>query len=310
MAKIYLVLLTGFLFFQNLAAQYIPIPDSGAVWRQNSWAGNSLDGGTATYRQIFEEGDTIINGLKYIRLFQTGYDYVNEIHSPNGTFGFTHELYGFFRNDTINKKVFFINAQDTTVLLLYDFNLNVGDTIPSDWYGAFDVSIVYGIDTVELFGLSRRRFHLSSQYSFQPMAIIEGIGSVSGFAASLITATMGISGQLECFSVKDSAYTFSPEPIYSGSTCWPYSAIENNLVYAQKIISPNPFTTSFTLQLSSPPNTQTYFQLYDALGRQVKREEITSASTTINRNNLPNGVYFWQLQQANKIVERGKVVMD
>ncbi|MFN8322182.1 MAG: T9SS type A sorting domain-containing protein [Chitinophagales bacterium] len=73
---------------------------------------------------------------------------------------------------------------------------------------------------------------------------------------------------------------------------------------------PNPATISFTLQLSTAPNTPTYFQLYDAMGRQVRQEEITATSTTLNRNNLPKGIYFWQLLTRQNVLQRGKLVME
>lgn len=83
-----------------------------------------------------------------------------------------------------------------------------------------------------------------------------------------------------------------------------------NLLTTTLSVIPNPITTSFTLQLSSTPSTQTYFNLYDALGRPVKQEEINTETTTLQRNNLPSGIYFWQLQQGNKVLQRGKVVME
>ena len=80
--------------------------------------------------------------------------------------------------------------------------------------------------------------------------------------------------------------------------------------YNSVSISPNPTTTSFTVQLSTPPSPETYFQLYDAMGRQLRREEINSNTTTINRNNLTSGIYFWQLVSGNRMLERGKLVME
>ncbi len=68
--------------------------------------------------------------------------------------------------------------------------------------------------------------------------------------------------------------------------------------------------TAFTFQLSSSPSSETLFLLYDALGREVKREAVTSQTTTLNRNNLPAGIYYWQLQSGGAAVGKGKVVFD
>lgn len=88
------------------------------------------------------------------------------------------------------------------------------------------------------------------------------------------------------------------------------SGINTTVLNTSISIFPNPCTTAFTIQLTTTPVAETYFQLYDALGRQVKREEINSTTTTIHRNSLPSGIYFWQLSERNKILERGKVVME
>jgi len=85
----------------------------------------------------------------------------------------------------------------------------------------------------------------------------------------------------------------------------------NNLVNNHLLLlMPNPCNSSFTIQLSSTPATQTYFHLFDALGQEVKREPVTGETTTVQRGSLPTGIYFWQLQATNKILDRGKVVME
>ena len=75
-------------------------------------------------------------------------------------------------------------------------------------------------------------------------------------------------------------------------------------------IFPNPSSGTFQLQLSEPSHQQTYFKLYDALGREVKRENISSITTTLNRENLSNGIYFWQAEAEGKILGRGKLVFE
>ena len=75
-------------------------------------------------------------------------------------------------------------------------------------------------------------------------------------------------------------------------------------------LAPNPATTSFTLQLSSSPITETHLLLYDALGREVKREQIISTITTLQRNQLPAGIYYWQLQSGSAMAGRGKIIFE
>lgn len=73
---------------------------------------------------------------------------------------------------------------------------------------------------------------------------------------------------------------------------------------------PNPCSTNMYLELSSLPPNKSYIQFYDALGREVQRAEIYSKITEITRNNLPTGIYFWQLQSENQILDRGKLLFE
>lgn len=91
----------------------------------------------------------------------------------------------------------------------------------------------------------------------------------------------------------------------------------NNLEESSIKISPNPTSSIFQIKLSKEPHRQTYFKLYDALGREVKQELISSATTTLNRENLSNGIYFWQVEaeaclpdRQGKIMERGKIIFE
>ncbi|MCK9422406.1 MAG: carboxypeptidase regulatory-like domain-containing protein [Bacteroidales bacterium] len=71
-------------------------------------------------------------------------------------------------------------------------------------------------------------------------------------------------------------------------------------------IYPNPGAGMFTLSLKTPGNTNAEIVVYNALGLQVARLIATDFSkpetTQINLSDLPNGVYFLQIQ-----TERGKI---
>ena len=75
-------------------------------------------------------------------------------------------------------------------------------------------------------------------------------------------------------------------------------------------ISPNPVKNTFQFHITESYNESATFKLFDALGRAVKQEIISSATTTLDRDNLSNGIYFWQLENEGKILERGKVVFE
>jgi hypothetical protein len=74
-------------------------------------------------------------------------------------------------------------------------------------------------------------------------------------------------------------------------------------------ISPNPFSLQTTLRMDNFFYKAT-LTVYNSSGQEVKQiRDISGQSITLNRDNLPNGLYFIQLMQDNKIVTTGKLVI-
>ena len=285
---------------------YIPIPDTLAVWRQSFYATGMFD-----KYQIYTAEKTTIDSFVYTVLRRTGNS--NYFGTANG---YTDTLFGFFRNDTLNRKVFFRSSlTDTADQLMYDFTLNVGDTIPSTWLGNNWLNVIDSVDTVWMYGQPRRRLSFLD-YSFIPGAegaIIEGIGSLHGFAEQLTVPMEPMSYSLECFSYKDSAYSFSwgnlppqlDQPTYSGSSCWLYSEIKEFENHSSVSLFPNPFSTQLTF--SAADNEQTSISLYNFLGQKVLQQTFTN-NTTINTEQLAEGIYIYELRNEAGTVTTGKVV--
>lgn len=90
------------------------------------------------------------------------------------------------------------------------------------------------------------------------------------------------------------------------------SPIENrNLFYVR--ISPNPFTNSTTLQII-PQGGRTItgceLRIYDLFGREVSKYEIRNQKTEISRNNLPGGMYLYQLKDNKQSISSGKLIVQ
>ena len=73
----------------------------------------------------------------------------------------------------------------------------------------------------------------------------------------------------------------------------------------EAIVYPNPFSTQLTFALSY--NEPTTLVLYDYLGQQVLQKSITN-STTINTEQLADGIYFYELRNDKGAVKNGKVL--
>jgi hypothetical protein len=314
MKKVYLLLFVCVLCFKNSEAQsYTPFMIQNSHWVSlNAFC--DMGQSYSTFFEDWTEEDTLINGTIHTKLYEryrmgiTDCGNIFSFWSSGGPYAPT--LIGYLRQDTISKTVFLLKKDSVAESLLYDFGLSLGDTIYSPEINSYG-AIVRSVDSLIHGTNVYRKLNFSlcdstTQSWYYSFSWIEGLGSSAGFLNPFNDSHFSWN-ELLCF-------TNNNEIIYTswrgaqGCSITQIGEVARSKFFLN--ISPNPSTTYFTLQLSSLPSTPTYFQLFDALGRQVKQEEIVSETTTIHRGSLPTGIYFWQLQQSNKIVERGKLVME
>ncbi len=105
--------------------------------------------------------------------------------------------------------------------------------------------------------------------------------------------------------------TLCIEDVYGCISCYPL--IVNPLTTDVKEIqngfpiniTPNPFSTQLTFSLAD--NDQTTISLYNFLGQQVLQQTFTN-STTINTDQLADGIYFYELRSDKGALKTGKLV--
>jgi len=279
---------------------YHPFPDSNAVWNIHT---RSVNGTMCSitehyffehYFSYFIHGDTVINNLTYHKLYSSGY-YFEHCQFGNTYWNwFAHDsVYRFALREDLNlKKVYIYEFGE---YLLYDFNVNIGDTM-HDWENCIVVS---SIDSVLIGNNYRKRFNTSiGQYS-----IIEGIGSTSGLFVTLCPFEFW--GDLTCFS--QNGQTLYPDTSFSCELINDVKIISND--ENQVTISPNPFHLTTTLELQNEFKGAELI-IYNTLGKKVMHQKIVSKQTVINRDGLPNGIYFYQIAgNENKYIS-GKLIID
>jgi len=110
MKNIRLIIILSALYININAQSYIPFPNTDAVWTISQLTQSGLN--VMKYGMY---GDTVINNVSYKKIYQN-YDY---------NFNVSNSQYkGAIRED--NKKIYVYYYNDERIL--YDFNLNVGDT--------------------------------------------------------------------------------------------------------------------------------------------------------------------------------------
>lgn len=175
----------------NIQAQnYRPLLDSVNSWCfvSNYFIVNAPDtsfygpcyypyGGMNSGSKLYTTADTLINGVIFKLLESTDY-YFNDVCR-----------YGYIREDTAARKVYFMNNMFSPEILIYDFSMQINDTINMPFYfspGYYE-SGTYRLDSVHPFitatGFTTKAYYLNCvncSFSNHTVEWIEGIGTRGG----------------------------------------------------------------------------------------------------------------------------------
>lgn len=297
MKKFLLLIVTLFTLTANSQTSvYHPFPDSNAVWNIDSYqnCGLGFDYWQHLY-SIIISGDTTISNVIYHKL-EVPIEVIisNGMCLASGTWTMPGYYLGSIRQDTSIRKVFFVPPLDSIEQLLYDFNMQVGDTVKG-FTGSFigQADIVQSIDSVLVGSDYRKRWIIAPCYGIY---FIEGIGSTYGLIEkSPGCATDQNSYLITCF--KQNSISLYPDTV---TTCNLITGVKN-ILYKPffTTISPNPFHTLSLLEVSSEFETAE-LKIYNTLGMLLKEERILhQKSIMLNRDKLSNGIYFLQLTNEN-----------
>ena len=266
---------------------YHPFPDSNAVWGMTSWC---MDGqcGDAAHVQNSYAGDTLIDGFQYKRIQE-----IFVMTSSNGCCYPPENLgSGFLREDTIAKKVYWRSEAMAGDTLLYDFDVQVGDTL-TGYMGSCDMTWTVGsIDSI-LIDLNYRK-RINYEVSFDPgiqFSIIEGIGSTYGLTTCpFVPFEMGIF--LSCYTV-DGDLLYPPSGADMAACGDLTSAVNPHMALGPSPLTcmPNPATDRLVLQcdVSRLPLD---VSVVDLTGVVHLRYVLNMANSAIDISSLSSGVYF------------------
>lgn len=301
-----LILLT-FLFFAKLGFsqtyQYTPFPDSNAIWTMN---GYWLDGSHQPHYSNFQyylNGDTIYNGAKWSKVYYRGtYQYYDQFQAG---------INGILRNDTTNKIIYYkrFGVVDNDSIL-YNFTLNLGDTIPDNWYTIDydyigEYFYIYDIDTILINNAYRRVFYLKDNTAVLNEILIEGIGSSQGFN-TILQVPFEDDVVLSCFSQNDT--TLWPNIIYE--PCEFISSINEAGIPDENaiLITPNPFTDKIVVHRTSGIIWQhPTVQVINILGQTLLEMKFQS-DMEITTSQFPNGFYIVIVYDNNRVVSLRKII--
>lgn len=199
----------------------------------------------------------------------------------------------FIREDTLQSKVYTYDKNQEQDFLLYDFSMEVGDTLVDE---EFCISKVTVVDSIEIHNDQKRKRLLLEHDTYGFMYWIEGIGSSKGLFNRIQCYLDGPTTSLNC-------YFENKEKLYSnGSECFIVNT-EEFLVLQQISLFPNPANGYLQLDLSeiAIPNLQ--IRIFSLLGQEMQN---FSASTgqiqQIEVSDLASGVYFLGVEKEGQII--------
>ena len=282
-----LLLTIGLLWLQLqtglVAQEYVPFPDSGGVWHETYWWQPSpffYNGIGDTYI----DGDTVFNDTTYKKIYNLRRDvFCSDVIISGPVYA------GAIREDSVSQKTFIRWNADYNEALIYDYTLQVGDTLPEEmlWFVLYEGVFVTAIDTITTFdGISRRVWSLDFKEEPFPgwPKIIEGVGCTSGLTGGIQPYWEGWN-ELLCFSVngdevwrsiRDTCYVFTDSCATVGinETSHPEVSIE---------YYPNPVNTSSTISfdLDQIHTSKNYLWVFDLYGKEVYYNEFKNKSFTI-----------------------------
>ena len=275
-------------------SQYVRFPLDSAIWRVDYYNSSGCLPGpqpNGTFQYTFQ-GDSILNSLTYSQIYSSGI-------SNCLSFGFC----GLLRDDTVAKKVYFVFPGTANELVMYDFNLSVGDTI-HDIYNNFPLNfnLVDSIDNIILGGVSRKRIRYTQNIGGNYPYIIEGMGNVAGLMAPL--EDVGELYDLTCFSYKG----ISIYPT-SSSNCSLINEVENSFEDQNKIsIVPMPVSSQSVIEYSGTEILEV--RILDIYGRIQERIFSKDNLFSLSAEKLTNGIYFVFLISIDNAISKKEILIS
>lgn len=235
-------------------------------------------------------GDTIINFLTYKKIQRNGVvTNIGFAGEPLSSSSYSNSTYSALLR-SVGKKMYYFGggADSTSDILMYDYNLNVGDTVPLSISSVYNGSPVLTVTAIDSFYTSagyRKRFHLGAS-----LYLYEGVGTIGGLLEDLFgTPSIESTTELICFSLNDSSYVPSV-----GLSCDVSTGVVEHTADEFALAFPNPFSNE-TLISTTVFLKNAILHLYDSKGSLVKVLPFSGMSVSIDRGELNSGIYCYSI---------------
>lgn len=245
------------------------------------------------------EGDTIINSISYSILKS------KVVWSSLIPIGTTNNV-GYYREDSVNQKVYIyyfgnsINKINNREVLLFDYNLKVGDSFNSinRCSDAMNSLTLTKIDTISTTNVNLRKFTFNDNSSY-----MESIGSINpGF---VVTDTFSVciadyqNPVIQC--VKEN------NTVLYGNNC-DNTSLKSQTMKFNVDISP----TIMIDKLYVKTNCDSFANIiiYSINGCNIISKKLDSNNNEITVTELTKGMYYYVLSDNSGIIKTGKLIKN
>lgn len=267
---------------------YHAFPESNAEWVVTTQVSGSCWGVCAN-KYVLTGIDTLIGQFNYFKVNRVNISAVGPDPCCN-----EEGCCMYFRNDTLAKSVSYINEFGEDAIL-YDFNLQVDDTVPGHvgMTGGLWPIVVSSIDSIQVLSSYHKRWNMLIMG--EPRSIIEGIGNTNGLFEPISLASE-TTLTLTCVSIDN-------DIVYGTEDCGIVN-IENELI--EPSIYPNPVNDILSIELKYRANFQ--IEIFNLFGHLELKAELNSITTLIEMKTFSSGLYIVKFRADNGEVFHFRIV--
>ena len=297
---IFFVVMSVFMTHNAFGQQTDSFVDESNIWYEyGGYGGWGYFDEQRVHKTYFFDGDTLIDGIIYKKMMLNHRD---TIYSSPPFIQDFFRYHSAFRQDAL--KVYFILADSQDEYLYADFDIAVGDTL--NYYHNNSGFTVLSIDSIPFGGGYRTEYTLSGGMFY------DGIGNSLGLFKDF---GIGIEGgtYLNCFQqegITQNGIYFSGAPPNCNMEV--ITSIEEILTdYDVVQINPNPFSEYAILNIGKKHDGDWRLTIYDVRGKIVGRRKghFSKSTIVVEREGLPNGLYFLNLQTNSGSSQTIKVII-
>lgn len=295
----------------SFAQDYRPMSTEGNTWIYWYQGGDLEDPETNGVLGYRIAGDSVFNEINYKKVYRQYYQYDDIFFSNNWAdeppFYMVYESFsGLIRDDIENRKVYAVFDEEE--ILLHDFDVEVGDILYNRTVSMFNPTVILTVTSIsdeDYLDHTFRTIFFEANPDMGGGAIYplrEGFG----INTNLFWTDPGFPTTLDWW---DNAVWFCNGTEEECGIERIISATDDVYVGNEITLSPNPSSGQFEVRFSEEITKAGIFTLSDVRGKTVFSKQLKLETQFINID-LPNGVYFSNFSEENRIIWRGRLIVS